>query len=336
MAEMIKRIGIIGAGAWGTALGQLCAEKGCETTIWAREPEVAEAINTAHENTVFLKGIKLAPELRATNEYSVVTNADALLMVAPAQHLRAVSETLAPHIAQGMPVVICSKGIEESTGKLLTEVLGETLPEARLAVLSGPTLAGEIARGQPTAVTLACADTALAEALVAAIGSARFRPYTRTDMIGVEIGGALKNVLAIACGMVAGKGLGQNARAALMTLGLAEMTRLALAKGGELETMMGLSGLGDLVLTSTSEDSRNYSLGVEIGQGKRAADVMAARHTVAEGAHTAGAVLRLAATLGVEMPIADSVDQVVNKEAKLDDVVAALLARPFKREGILE
>ena len=155
MTETIKRIGVIGAGAWGTALGQLCAEKGCATTIWAREPEVAEAINTNHENTVFLKGIKLAPELRATNEYGDVTNADALLMVAPAQHLRSVSETLAPHISKGMPVVICSKGIEESTGKLLTEVLGETLPEARLAVLSGPTLAGEIARGQPTAVTLA-------------------------------------------------------------------------------------------------------------------------------------------------------------------------------------
>jgi glycerol-3-phosphate dehydrogenase (NAD(P)+) len=278
--------------------------------------------------------VPLAPGVKATGDIGRLAAMDALLLVAPAQHLRAVAGTLAPHAPQGLPVVICSKGIEESSGLLMTEVLAEALPAARPAVLSGPTLAGEIAEGKPTAVTVAAADAALSEALAAAIGSARFRPYTRADMIGVQIGGAVKNVMAIACGMVAGMGFGQNARAALLTLGLTEMTRLALVKGAELETMMGLSGLGDLVLTCTSEDSRNYSLGLEIGKGRRARDVLAARRTVAEGAHTAGAVVRLAARLGVEMPIVAAVDRVVNGDAPLAEVVEELLSRPFRAEGI--
>ncbi|MQA66044.1 MAG: NAD(P)H-dependent glycerol-3-phosphate dehydrogenase [Alphaproteobacteria bacterium] len=334
MAEVFRRIGVVGAGAWGTALAQVIVARGLETLVWAHEPEVVASINDAHENTLFLPGVPLAPGVKATGDIGRLAAMDALLLVAPAQHLRAVAGTLAPHAPKGLPVVICAKGIEESSGLLMTEVLAEALPAARPAVLSGPTLAGEIAEGKPTAVTVAAADAALAEALAATIGSARFRPYTRADMIGVQIGGAVKNVMAIACGMVAGMGFGQNARAALLTLGLTEMTRLALVKGAELETMMGLSGLGDLVLTCTSEDSRNYSLGVEIGRGRGARDILAARRTVAEGAHTAGAVVRLAARLGIEMPIVAAVDRVVNGDAPLAEVVEELLSRPFRAEGI--
>lgn len=334
MPETFGRIGVIGAGAWGTALAALCAANGRDTVIWAREADVVAAINTGHENPVFLKGRTLPESLRATGELGEAARAEALLLVTPAQHLRAVAGTLAAHIAPGTPAVICAKGIEESSGMLLTEVLAEALPRARPAVLSGPTLAGEIADGLPTAVTLAAADAALAEALAQAIGAPRFRPYTRTDMVGVQVGGALKNVLAIACGMVAGRGLGENARAALMTRGLSEMTRFALAKGAELETMMGLAGLGDLVLTCTAESSRNYSLGVEIGRGRPAAEVLASRRTVAEGAHTAGAVMTAAAALGVEMPICDAVNRIIHDGAGLDGVVEELVSRPFRREDV--
>lgn len=335
MAERFDRIGVIGAGAWGTALAQLIAARGRDALIWAREADVVAAINETHENSLFLPGRKLSPKLRATGDIAAVAALDAVLMVTPAQHLRAVAASMAASAPKGLPVVICAKGIEEKTGLLMTEVLAEALPRARPAVLSGPTFAHEIAAGKPTAITLAAADAALADALAQALGAPRFRPYTRTDMIGVQIGGAVKNVLAIACGMVAGMDLGQNARAALLTLGLAEMTRLALAKGAEAETMMGLSGLGDLVLTCTSESSRNYTLGLEIGKGKKAADILAARRTVAEGAYTAGAVMRLAGTLGVEMPIVAGVDRVVNRGADLGAVVEELLARPFRREGIV-
>jgi glycerol-3-phosphate dehydrogenase (NAD(P)+) len=335
MADAFRRIGVVGAGAWGTALAQIAAARGLDTLVWAHEPEVVAGINEAHENTLFLPRVALAPRVKATGEIARLATMDALLLVTPAQHLRAVAKTLAAHAPNGLPVVVCSKGIEESTGLLMTEVLAEVLPAARPAVLSGPTLAGEIAEHKPTAVTIAATDAGLAEGLATALGSPRFRPYTRTDMIGVQIGGAVKNVMAIACGMVAGMGFGQNARAALLTLGLGEMTRLALIKGAELETMMGLAGLGDLVLTCTSEESRNYSLGVEIGKGRSARDVLTSRRTVAEGAHTAGAVVRLAARLGIEMPIVAAVDRVVNRDAPLAEVVEELLSRPFKPEGIV-
>lgn len=335
MAEVFDRIGVVGAGAWGTALAQLIAAGGKDVLIWAHEADVVAAINERHENTVFLAGIPLSPRVRATQDLAGLASMDALLMVTPAQHLRAVATRLAPHVKDNIAIAICAKGIEEATGQLMTEVLAEVLPKARAAVLSGPTFANEIALGKPTAVTIAADDEALAAALAAAIGAPRFRPYTGTDMIGAEIGGAVKNVIAIACGLVAGMDLGQNARAALMTLGLREMTRLALAKGGDLETMMGLSGLGDLTLTCTSESSRNYSLGLEIGRGKRARDVLASRRTVAEGAYTAGAVARLADRLKIEMPIVAAVDRVVNNDADLAQVVEELLSRPFKREGIV-
>ncbi len=334
MTESFQRIGVIGAGAWGTALAQAVAAQGHETLIWARETEVVAAVNERHENPLFLPGITLDAGVKATGDIAALGAMDAVLLVCPAQHLRAVAASLAPHARDGLPVVICAKGIEEKTGQLMTEVLGEAMPKARAAVLSGPTFAHEIAAGKPTAVTLAATEPGLADKLAEAIGAPRLRPYTSPDTTGVQIGGAVKNVMAIACGMVAGLDLGQNARAALMTRGLQEMTRLSIAKGGAIETMMGLAGLGDLVLTCTSESSRNYTLGLEIGRGKRASEILAARRTVAEGAYTAGAVVRLAEKLGVEMPIVSGVDRIVNEDADLTRIMNELLARPFRREGI--
>jgi glycerol-3-phosphate dehydrogenase (NAD(P)+) len=329
----ISRIDVIGAGAWGTALAALACENGLETRIWAHEEEVARAINTQNENTRFLAGIPLPTGIAASADLTTMGAADAVLLVTPAQHLRAISASVAPHLIPGTPVVICSKGIEQKTGALMSEVAAETLPTAPLAVLSGPTLAGEVARGLPAAVTIATDEVDLGEALVAALGCARFRPYAAGDVIGAEVGGAVKNVVAIACGIVAGLGFGQNARAAMITRGLAEMSRLAVAKGAEGATLAGLSGLGDLVLTATSEDSRNYSLGLEVGRGAAASDIMEERHTVAEGAYTAGAVTRLAAMLGIEMPIAEAVDRIINEGAEVKAVAAEILNRPFRRES---
>ncbi|HEX9808519.1 MAG TPA: NAD(P)H-dependent glycerol-3-phosphate dehydrogenase [Alphaproteobacteria bacterium] len=330
----IARIEVIGAGAWGTALAALAAERGHETVLWALEPEVAVEVNEKRTNTPYLPGVTLPDRIAATAEIAEMGRGDAVLLVTPAQHLREVAGRLAPRLAPGMPLVVCAKGIEERTGLLLSEVLAEVAPEAPRAVLSGPTLAGEVARGMPAAVTIAAEDASLAAALVSALGSTRFRPYAGDDPVGCQIGGAVKNVMAIACGIVAGLGLGENARAALMTRGLAEMTRLAIAKGGKLETLMGLSGIGDLALTCAAEASRNYSLGLAVGRGKSAAEVLAGRRSVAEGATTAGAVLRLAASLGVEMPIAAAVNRVVQEGADIPAMIEELMARPFKREAV--
>ncbi len=328
----ISRIDIIGAGAWGTALAALVHENGHATRIWAYEEEVARTINIQNENTRYLGGVILPKGIEAVADIAAMGRADAVLLVTPSQHLRAIAKTLAPRLGDGVPVVICSKGIEQSTGALLSEVVADVLPAAPLAVLSGPTLAGEVARGRPTAVTIAAAEAELAETLVAALGCPRFRPYAARDVIGAEIGGALKNVIAIACGIVAGLGFGQNARAALITRGLAEITRFALAKGAEAATLAGLSGLGDLVLTATSEDSRNYSLGLEIARGGIAADIIEERRTVAEGAYTAGAVARLGRELDIEMPIAEAVDRIISEGAEVKTVAGEILSRPFRRE----
>ncbi|HSR54632.1 MAG TPA: NAD(P)H-dependent glycerol-3-phosphate dehydrogenase [Alphaproteobacteria bacterium] len=328
----IEAIDVIGAGAWGTALAALARENRCRVRIWAHEPEVAAAINEEHENPHYLAGVELPDGIEATSELSTLGDADAALLVTPAQHLRAVARRFAAHVGPEVPVVICAKGIEQETGRLMSEVCADVLPDQALAVLSGPTFAAEVARGRPTAVTIAAADQALADELAAALGSARFRPYASHDLIGAEVGGALKNVIAVACGIAEGLDFGQNARAALITRGLAEITRFAVAKGAEPATLAGLSGLGDLVLTATSEQSRNYSLGLAVGRGARAKDVLAERRTVAEGAYTAGAVARLAGELDIDMPIAASVDRIINRDADMREVVEELLARPFRRE----
>jgi glycerol-3-phosphate dehydrogenase (NAD(P)+) len=327
----LQHIGIIGAGAWGTALAQVLRRAGREVAIWAREPALVEGINRDHENKLFLPGIALDPAIRAEAEIGAVTgDAAVLLLAVPAQYLRVTCRAIS---GTTVPVTICAKGIETGTGALMSEIVAEELPGAAIAVLSGPTFAVEVARGLPTAVTLATRDVALGRALAAELGTRSFRPYLADDVVGAEIGGAVKNVMAIACGIVEGKRLGDNARAALVTRGLAEMVRLAVAKGGRAETLMGLSGLGDLVLTCTATQSRNYSLGLALGQGRALKDVVAERASIAEGVDSAAAAAALAKRLGVDMPITDAVDAILHRGAPIDDAIAALLSRPFKSEG---
>jgi len=325
------KLGVVGGGAWGTALAQVAAAGGRETLLWALEPEVIEGINSAHENTVFLAGVPLNPAIRATSDFSELGDCDAWLIVTPAQHMRAVLERANDC---DKPLLLCSKGIEEQSGELLNHVAKQVCPGAPVAVLSGPTFAHEVAKGLPTAVTLAAEDTALAERLRDRIKQPTFRIYVSDDVAGAEIGGAVKNVLAIACGVVEGKGLGQNARAALIGRGFAEMTRFGLAMGAKRETLAGLSGLGDLVLTCSSTSSRNYSLGKGIGEGRSAAELMSNRKTVAEGAFTAPVLARLAKEKGIDMPIVGAVDALIAGRANVDQVLDALLSRPSKSEAI--
>ena len=332
MVTAVESFGVIGAGAWGTALATVAAAQGAPTTIWARESDVISTINGTHVNEDFLPGIALDPGIRGSDDLAEVAQANALLLAAPAQFVRAVTSDMASHVAAGTPVIICAKGIEGETAALMSEVVRETLPEAVVAVLSGPTFAAEVARGQPTAVTLACGDSAIGGALVKRLGGRAFRPYLSNDIVGAQVGGAVKNVLAIACGIVAGRGLGDNAGAALITRGMAEMMRFGQALGAAPPTLMGLSGLGDLVLTCTGAASRNYSLGAALGQGQDLTDYLASRKTVAEGVFSASAVVARAATVGVDMPIAMAVDAIVNQGASIDDAIDALLSRPFKVE----
>jgi glycerol-3-phosphate dehydrogenase (NAD(P)+) len=324
------RIGVIGGGAWGTALAQVAAGGG-ETLLWALEPEVVESINADHENRLFLAGLTLDPAIRATGDLASVAACDALLVVTPAQHMRGVLAAM-PRIAA--PLILCAKGMEEATMELMHDVAVEAQPGAPVAVLSGPTFAHEVAAGLPAAVTLAVGDEALGERLRTRLARPWFRPYLTDDVVGAEIGGAVKNVLAIACGVVEGRRLGQNARAALISRGFAEMTRFGLARGARAETLAGLSGLGDLVLTCSSTSSRNFSLGKGLGEGRSAAELLADRRTVAEGAHTAPVLARAAAQAGVDMPIAAAVHALLAGEASVDEVVERLLSRPLRSEGV--
>ena len=325
------RLGVIGGGAWGTALAQVAASGGEQVLLWARESEVVESVNDRRENEIFLKGVALHPTICAVGDLAALETCDALLVVVPAQHLRAV---LWEFDGGGRPFVLCAKGIEDSTGLLMHEVASEAQPSSPIAVLSGPTFAHEVAAGLPTAVTLAVEDEALGEALVERIARPAFRTYLSDDVTGAEIGGAVKNVLAIGCGVVEGMGLGQNARAALISRGFAEMTRFGLAKGARLETLAGLAGLGDLVLTCSSTSSRNFSLGKGIGEGRRPADLLADRRTVAEGAATAPVLKRVADSMGVDMPIVAAVDALLREELSVVEAVGRLLARPLRSEGV--
>ena len=329
----MKRAGIIGGGAWGTALAQVCARAGLEVMLWAREPSVVEAIAERHENPVYLPGVALDTGVRATVDPADLAGSDLVLAVAPAQHLRSSLEGFAPHARAALPVLLCAKGVEQGSLKLMTEVLSEVLPNAAPAVLSGPSFAGEVARGLPTAITLAASDLALARALAGAIATPAFRPYVTDDMIGAEAGGAVKNVLAIACGIVEGRALGRSAHAALITRGFAELTRLAVALGGEAETVAGLCGLGDLVLTCSSPQSRNMSVGLALGRGESLDEALFGKKTVAEGVASAPAVVELAARVGVEVPICAAVHAILSGRAEVDPVIAALLARPLREEG---
>lgn len=322
-------IGVIGAGAWGTALAQMLSTDGRSVLLWAYEPEVVAAINADHRNPLYLPAATLSPAIRATAELAELAQLDTLLVVTPAQVLGKVLSGLP---AAPRDLVLCSKGIEAGTGKLMNDVAREAAPGSAIAVLSGPTFAHEVAAGLPTAVTLACGGSHEQwERLAPALARPAFRPYYSDDVAGAEIGGAVKNVLAIACGVVDGLGLGQNARAALIARGFSEMLRFGEALGARAETLSGLCGLGDLVLTCSSTSSRNFSLGKALGEGARAADLMADRRTVAEGAHTAPVLAELAATRAIAMPIVAAVDAILKGE-DARAVVAALLARPLKAE----
>ncbi|MBA3525676.1 MAG: NAD(P)-dependent glycerol-3-phosphate dehydrogenase [Pseudomonadota bacterium] len=325
-----QRIAIIGGGAWGTALAQVAARDGQPALLWAREPEVVASINERHENALFLPGRELDPAIRATGDLADIADCGTWLVVTPAQHMRSVLEAAPPSKA---PMVLCSKGIEERSGELLHQVAREVRPGAPIAVLSGPTFAHEVAAGLPTAVTLAVADEQLGEELRSRIARPTFRIYVSDDVAGAEVGGAVKNVLAIACGVVEGRGLGQNARAAMIGRGFAEMTRFGEAFGAKRETLAGLSGLGDLVLTCSSTSSRNFSLGVGLGQGRSAAELLEDRRTVAEGAFTAPVLARLARERGIDMPIVAAVEQLLSGAA-VASVLEDLLSRPPRAEGI--
>jgi glycerol-3-phosphate dehydrogenase (NAD(P)+) len=328
----IQRISVIGAGAWGTALAILALRAGRDITLWARRAELASDMRNAHENAAYLPGIPLDPALRIETDLPRALDTDAVLYAQPAQHFRGFCRNAAPHW-KNAALVIAAKGIECETGALLNEIAAHELAAAPVVILSGPSFAAEAARGLPTAVALAGDRADLVEALMAALVHGAFRPYGSDDPTGVEVAGAVKNVLSIACGIVLGRGLGENARAALITRGLAEVTRLALVKGGRAETLMGLAGIGDLILTATSLKSRNTSLGFDLGQGKPLAEILASRRSIAEGVTTAAAVGTLANSIGVDMPISFAVNRILKDASTIDDEVRGLLSRPLKHES---
>ncbi|MCF8482045.1 MAG: NAD(P)-dependent glycerol-3-phosphate dehydrogenase [Rhodospirillum sp.] len=334
MSGTIETITVLGGGAWGTALAQTAHRAGRAVTLWARAPEVIRKITETRENPDYLPNIPLDPRIRATSDMAqALSGAQAVLVVCPAQAVRSVLTTASDHWPAMAPAVLCAKGVEQGTMALMGEVCATVLPSAPIAVLSGPTFAKEVAEGRPTAVTLACTDPLLAEALVAALGTRSFRPYASTDVIGAEVGGAVKNVLAIACGVVEGLGLGDNARAALLTRGLAEIIRLGRSLGARPETLSGLSGMGDLILTATSMQSRNYSLGQALGTGRRLDAILAERKSVAEGVFSASAVVALAREMAVDMPICQAVNALVTGAMTVTDAVDSLLSRPLRPES---
>jgi glycerol-3-phosphate dehydrogenase (NAD(P)+) len=325
--------GIIGGGAWGTALAAVSARAGNDTRLWALEEEVVNSINNTKENSVFLKGHALPDGIKATNDMADLRAADFILMVTPAQYLRAVVGNLKPHISPTIPLVICSKGIEKQSGLLMSEILSETTLTNPIAVLSGPTFAKEVADNKTTAVTIAADDEEVAKSLAHFLGQTTFRPYWTDDIIGAQIGGAVKNVLAIGCGIVAGKKMGENAHAALIARGMAEIIEFGEAKGGKAATMRGLSGMGDLVLTCSSIQSRNMSLGFALGEGQAIEQIMSTRNSVAEGVHSAEIVYKVANDLGVNMPISKSVYNILHKGVNVDEEINTLLNRPLSREN---
>jgi glycerol-3-phosphate dehydrogenase (NAD(P)+) len=322
-----KSVGVIGAGAWGTALAGVAARAGRDVVLYARDPASAAQIGETRANPK-LSGVALEANVRVTNDIALASAADIILVATPAQQLRAAVTALAPHLIKATPVIACAKGIERGSHKFMTEVIAESASQAIAAILSGPSFADDVARGLPTAVTLAAKDEALASSLVRALGSATFRPYHTSDVRGVEIGGAAKNVLAIAAGIVAGRKLGASAQAALTTRGFSELMRLGRACGARSETMSGLSGLGDLILTCSSAQSRNLALGIALGRGERPA-----AGKLAEGEFTAPVLIELAASQNVDMPVSNAVAAILSGAVTIDEAIESLLTRPFKAEG---
>ena len=326
-----ERLAVLGAGAWGTALGLVAARGGRKVTLWAFEPEVVDEIGATHTNGRYLPGVQLPANIVATGDMAEAAQAEALLLVMPAQHLRAMLRKLRPHLAQGTPLVLCAKGIERGTGQLLTEVLSAEIPDCEPAILSGPSFARDVALGLPTAVTIA-AKPAIAARLQAAMAHGTFRPYASDDLTGVALGGAAKNVYAICCGIVAGMNLGESARAALLARSFAELSRLGEALGARSETLMGLSGLGDLVLTATSPTSRNYTAGLALGHGEPLQSLLAPGKPLAEGIETAPALVARARRQNIELPIAETMAAILDGTLALADAVPRLMGRPLKSE----
>lgn len=335
MKNPFQKFGVIGGGAWGTALAQTLASTGREVSLWAYEPECVDAINEKHENTLYLPSVKLNPSIKATNNLADLEGMDAILAVAPAQHMRPTLENFAPHAQKGVPIVLCSKGIEYKSLGFMADVLADVIPDAMPAVLAGPSFAIDVVKGLPTAVTLAVKDQKIGEQLAEAIAAPTFRPYLSDDLLGAEIGGAVKNVLAIACGMVLGRELGKSAHAALIARGFAEMTRLGAALGAKPDTLTGMCGLGDLVLTCSSEQSRNMSCGLALGKGKTLAEIMSSRSAVTEGVATAPVLRRLAKKANVEMPICEAVAAILEGSIDVETAIAGLLGRDRKQESAL-
>jgi glycerol-3-phosphate dehydrogenase (NAD(P)+) len=326
MSMTIQRIGVLGGGAWGTALAQTCARAGRDVTLWEFDAGNAGHLASKRESR-FLPGVKLEDSINVTLHLADAARADALLLVVPAQAMRSVCTTLGKLVGAGTPLIACAKGIEHGTHKFMTEIIAECAPNAVPAILSGPSFAADVARGLPTAVTIAATDGSVAEALAQAMNSGVFRPYHSSDVRGVEIGGSIKNVLAIASGIVTGRGLGASASAALTTRGFAELVRFGKAHGAKTQTMMGLSGLGDLILTCSSPQSRNFSYGVALGKNEKPGEKLA------EGAFTAPVLLEMARAEKVDMPISTAVAALLAGKLTVDEAIESLLTRPLKSEG---
>ena len=333
--EQIKKytnISIIGAGAWGTALAEVISRQGNQVNLWAREDDVVKSINTLNENTLYLPNVKLSELIVAQNNLDNVINCDLLLMVTPSQFMRSVLEDIKDNLNDSIPVVLCSKGIETKTLSLMNEITESIIPKNPLAILSGPSFAIDVVNNKPTAVTLACKDLSIGKNIADSISLPTFRPYLSEDIVGAQIGGATKNVIAIAAGVVEGQNLGDSARAATIARGFSEINRLAVALGGQEETLSGLSGMGDLLLTCNSITSRNFSLGIKLGKGLSAEEATDGLSSIAEGMYSAKAIDKLSKKLGVEMPITNAVNDLIEKKRSLDEIIDDLLSRPIRRE----
>ena len=331
----IRKIGVVGGGAWGTALAQSVSQNGYPVKLWAYEKETVDAINDRNENPVFLPNVALNSTLSATSDFREMSDCDVLLVVSPAQFLGKIAAQLKPHTKPDCPFVICSKGIEIESQLLMSQVLENVIPDAHIAVLSGPSFAIEVAQGLPAALTLACEDEETGLALINALGHTALRLYWSSDVIGAQIGGAIKNVIAIACGICEGKNFGRNAHAALTTRGYSELVTIGKSFGGRAETLTGLSGLGDLILTCSSSKSRNMSLGFALGEGKSLDEILGERKSVTEGGYTSAAIADIAQSRDLELPICTAVDMILKGKCSVDEAIEALLSRPFKAEIII-
>lgn len=327
-----QKIGIVGAGAWGTALAVAACRAGRDVTLWAYEPDTVLDINQQHENHIYLPGVTLDRNIRATAKIPEAASADLILMVVPSQFFRNVAKEFAPYIAD-KPVIICTKGFEADTGELMSDILAETMPKAIVGALAGPSFANEIARDKPAALTVATESEVIGLRVANAMGSRMLRLYWSDDVRGLQIGGAIKNVLAIGAGIVAGRRLGDNAHAGFITRGFAELMRFGIAMGAKPETLTGLSGLGDLILTCSSEQSRNMSLGKALGEGRKLEEILGSRRSVTEGTHSAAAAVALAEQQNIELPICDAIRAILAGETGIDDAIGAILSRPFRGEA---